>query len=116
MSLHREIYDQHLRKAGASDMTLWQDRSNWKLYVAEVWFESFAALDNWEAYFKTEEGKDIGARVNAAAQIIEDVEKIKQDKKLLPQINTYCRNCDYLEICPKQDEIKELIQQDQLPR
>jgi len=33
------------------------------LYVAEVWFENFAALDNWEAYFKTEEGKDIGARV-----------------------------------------------------
>ena len=38
LSLHREIYDQHLRKAGASDMTLWQDRSNWKLYVAEVLF------------------------------------------------------------------------------
>ena len=37
-SLHREIYDQHLRKTGASDMTLWQDLSNWKLYVAEVWF------------------------------------------------------------------------------
>ena len=43
-SLHREIYDQHLRKAGASDMTLWQDRSNWKLYVAEAWFENFAAF------------------------------------------------------------------------
>ena len=67
LSLHREIYDQHLRKAGASDMTLWQDRSNWKLYVAEVWLENFAALDNWEAYFKTEEGRDIGARVNVAA-------------------------------------------------
>jgi len=71
LSLHREIYDQHLRKAGASDMTVWQDRSNWRLYVAEVRFENFAALDNWEAYFKTEEGKDISARVNAAAQIIE---------------------------------------------
>ena len=52
-------------------MTLWQNRSNWKLYVAEVWFENFAALDNWEAYFKTEEGRYIGARVNAAALIIE---------------------------------------------
>ena len=61
LSLYREIYDQHLCKAGASDMTLWQDCSNWKLYVAEVRFENFAALDNWEAYFKTEEGKDIGA-------------------------------------------------------
>ena len=44
-------------------MTFWQDRSNWELHVAEVWFENFAALDNWEAYFKTDEGKDIGARV-----------------------------------------------------
>ena len=52
-------------------MTLWQNRSNWKLYVAEVWFENFAALDNWEAYFKTEEERYIGARVNAAALIIE---------------------------------------------
>ena len=78
-SLHREIYDQHLRKAGASDMTLWQDRSNWKLYVAEVWFENFAALDNWESYFKTEEGKDIGARVNAAAQIIERLQYTSVD-------------------------------------
>ncbi len=79
LGLHREIYDQRLRKAGASDMTLWQDRSNWKLYVAEVWFESFAALDNWEAYFKTEEGKDIGARVNAAAQIIERLQYTSVD-------------------------------------
>ena len=78
-SLHREIYDQHLHKAGASDMTLWQDRSNWKLYVAEVWFENFAALDNWEAYFKTEEGRDIGARVNAAAQIIERLQYTSVD-------------------------------------
>ena len=37
----------------------------------EVLFENFVALDNWEAYFKTEEGRDIGASVNAAAQIIE---------------------------------------------
>ena len=78
-SLHREIYDQHLRKAGASDMTLWQDRSNWKLYVAEVWSENFAVLDNWEAYFKTEEGRDIGARVNAAAQIIERLQYTSVD-------------------------------------
>ena len=78
-SLHREIYDQHLRKAGASDMALWQDRSNWKLYVEEVWFENFAALDNWEAYFKTEEGRDIGARVNAAAQIIERLQYTSVD-------------------------------------
>ena len=60
-------------------MTLWQDRSNWKLYVTGVWFEHFAALDNWEAYFKTEEGRDIGARVNAAAQIIERLQYTSVD-------------------------------------
>ena len=48
-------------------MILWKDCSNCKLYVADVWFEYFADLGNWEAYFKTEEGRDIDAQVNAAA-------------------------------------------------
>ena len=48
-------------------MIFWKDRSNCKLYVADVWFENFTALGNWEAYFKIEEGRDIGARVNVAA-------------------------------------------------
>ncbi len=43
------------------------------------WFENFAALDNWEAYFKTEEGKNIGARVNASAQIIERLQYTSVD-------------------------------------
>ena len=60
-------------------MTPWKDRSNCKLYVADVWFENFAALDNWEAYFKTEEGRDISARVNAAAQIIERLQYTSVD-------------------------------------
>ena len=30
VKLHREFHDKHLKKAGASDMKLWQDRSNWK--------------------------------------------------------------------------------------
>ena len=48
-------------------MILWKDHSNCKLYVADVWFENFADLGNWEACFKTEERRDIGTRVNAAA-------------------------------------------------
>ena len=44
-----------------------------------VCFENFSALDNWEAYFKTEEGRDIGARVNAAAQIIERLQYTSVD-------------------------------------
>ena len=60
-------------------MIFWKDRSNCKLYVADVWFENFAALGNWEAYFKTEEGRDIGARVNVASQIIERLQYTSVD-------------------------------------
>ena len=60
-------------------MILWKDRSNCKLYVADVWFENFADLGNWEAYFKTEERRDIGARVNAAAQIIKRLQYTSVD-------------------------------------
>ena len=60
-------------------MIFCKNRSNCKLYVADVWFENFAALGNWEAYFKTEEGRDIGARVNVASQIIERLQYTSVD-------------------------------------
>ncbi len=44
---------------------------------------------------------------SASEELIERVEQIKQEKDFSPQINQYCRTCDYLEICPKADEIKE---------
>ena len=71
VKLHREFHDKHLKKAGASDMTLWQDRSNWKIFIAEVWFENFAVIDKWDSYFETEEAKEFGAKINAAATLIE---------------------------------------------
>ena len=79
VKLHREFHDKHLKKVGASDMTLWQDRSNWKVYIAEVWFENFAALDKWDAHFETEEAKAFGARMNAAATIIERLQYTRVD-------------------------------------
>ena len=79
VKLHREFHDKHLKKAGVSDMTLWQDRSNWKVYIAEVWFENFAALDKWDAHFETEEAKAFGARMNAAATIIERLQYTRVD-------------------------------------
>ncbi len=79
VKLHREFHDKHLKKTGASDMTLWQDRSNWKVYIAEVWFENFAALDKWDAHFETEEAKAFGARMNAAATIIERLQYTRVD-------------------------------------
>ena len=79
VKLHREFHDKHLKKAGASDMFLWQDRSNWNVYIAEVWFENFAALDRWDAYFETEEAKEFGVRINAAATLIERVQYTRVD-------------------------------------
>ena len=52
---------------------------------------------------------------DAAEQLIERVEQVKREKEFLPTINKYCRNCDYLEICPKAGQIKEMIAQDNLP-
>ena len=59
VKLHREFHDKHLKKAGASDMTLWQDRSNWKIFIAEVWFENFAAINKQDAYFEQRKQRNL---------------------------------------------------------
>ena len=79
VKLHREFHDKHLKKAGASDMTLWQDRSNWKIFIAEVWFENFAAIDKWDAYFETEKAREFGAKMNSAATLIERLQYTRVD-------------------------------------
>ena len=33
-------------------MIFWKDRSNCKLYVADVWFENFTTLGNWKPISK----------------------------------------------------------------
>ena len=45
----------------------------------------------------------------AAEMVSEQVDKIKQEKDLEPCINNYCRTCDFLEICPKKEEIEEKL-------
>ena len=60
-------------------MILWQDRSNWNVYIAEVWFENFAALDRWDAHFETEEAKEFRVQINAAATLIERVQYTRVD-------------------------------------
>ncbi len=50
-----------------------------------------------------------------AEQLIERVEIIKQDKELNPRINKYCKNCDFIDICPKSEEVKQLIEKKTLP-
>ena len=42
---------------------------------------------------------------DAREKVLEEVEKIKQEKEFLPQMNKYCRTCDFLELCPKKEEV-----------
>lgn len=37
--------------------------------------------------------------------ILKQIEKIKQEKEFKPCLNKYCKNCDFLEICPKKEEV-----------
>lgn len=37
------------------------------------------------------------------------VEKIENDASFLPRVNKYCRNCDFMEICPAQEEAEIFI-------
>ncbi|HEY49346.1 MAG TPA: PD-(D/E)XK nuclease family protein [Dehalococcoidia bacterium] len=41
----------------------------------------------------------------AADYVVEAVERILAEKKYPATINSYCGTCDFLEICPKKDEI-----------
>ncbi|MDP3970469.1 MAG: PD-(D/E)XK nuclease family protein [bacterium] len=52
--------------------------------------------------------EDIGA------ELLDRVEQIKKDQQMLPTINKYCKNCDFLEICPKKNEIEKLIEAGEL--
>ncbi|MBU0731420.1 PD-(D/E)XK nuclease family protein [Patescibacteria group bacterium] len=47
----------------------------------------------------------------AGNMVLEQVELIKQEKEFLPCMNKYCKSCDFLEICPKKEEIKESLDQ-----
>lgn len=50
----------------------------------------------------------------AVAEVQEEVEAIKAEKEFAPQINPYCKNCDFLEICPSREEIKTRIEKEEL--
>lgn len=43
--------------------------------------------------------------------VMQEIEKIKQEKEFLPTINKNCKHCDFLEICPKLEEIKKQNEQ-----
>lgn len=39
------------------------------------------------------------------------VKKIMQDQAFAPHINKYCKNCDFLEICPKKEQVEDYIKE-----
>ncbi len=44
----------------------------------------------------------------AAQELVERVEQIKNDREFIPQVNKYCKGCDFIEICPKKEEAKQM--------
>lgn len=50
----------------------------------------------------------------AVEEVKEQVDRIRNEKEFLPQINQYCKSCDFLTICPKQQEIQVMIDSGEL--
>jgi len=48
----------------------------------------------------------------AVPQVKEQVEAIKKEKEFCPTPNKYCKNCDFLEICPAKAEVRLMIDKD----
>lgn len=72
---------------------------------------SYLYLPTWEWHSIeiTEE------RIREAVQEVEkQVQTIEGEKQFAPQINKYCKNCDFLEICPEKKQIEVLIESGEL--
>lgn len=50
----------------------------------------------------------------ALANVMEQVENIRREKEFAPEPNKYCKNCDFLTICPEKEKIELLIDQGEL--
>ena len=46
--------------------------------------------------------------------ILNKIKTIKQEKKFAPCLNKYCKNCDFLEICPKKEEVEDKIREEEM--
>lgn len=51
----------------------------------------------------------------AAEDIVEQVEIIKESKEFPATINKYCKHCDFIDVCPRSSEVKQLIESGTLP-
>ncbi|MFA6027455.1 MAG: PD-(D/E)XK nuclease family protein [Patescibacteria group bacterium] len=66
---------------------------------------SYLYLQNnqWHTINITEE------KFNEAVETIKkQVEKIRAEKEFAPRINKLCKHCDFMEICPKREEISKI--------
>ncbi|MFH1425890.1 MAG: PD-(D/E)XK nuclease family protein [Candidatus Kerfeldbacteria bacterium] len=49
-----------------------------------------------------------------AVQLVkEQVEKIKAEKEFEPKLNQYCRNCDFITICPAKEQVEVMISENE---
>lgn len=69
-------------------------------------------------YLQTMEWHTVEIDQDVAEAAIEDVKEqvdaIRNEKEFAPEINQYCGSCDFLTICPKQQEIQVLIDSGEL--
>lgn len=66
----------------------------------------FLATNQWYSLDITE---DMYEEVTAG--ILEKVETMRADRTFTPKISSYCRHCDFIEICPKSVEAKQYLKQ-----
>jgi CRISPR/Cas system-associated exonuclease Cas4 (RecB family) len=51
----------------------------------------------------------------AADYVVETVDRILSETKYPATINSYCGTCDFLEICPKKEEILSIALEEEEP-
>ncbi len=72
---------------------------------------SYLYLKTWN-WHTVEIGQE---EADEAVEIVkEQVALIKKEKEFAPQINRYCKNCDYLAICPAKRQIEVMLADDKL--
>ena len=71
IKLHREFDDKYSEKAGAIkiDLNIFASGPNFH-YQADVHFSHWAGMDEWNSFFKTDEGIKFGKKVYALAEAI----------------------------------------------
>lgn len=78
---------------------------------APVTKASYLYLQTWDWYTIDIAETD---SLEAIELVKAQVQQIQEEKEFAPQPNKYCKNCDFLSICPAKQQIELLIEQEQL--